>query len=95
MTPAIGPVLALFGAALALPGGEAKRRWQGLSGPVAGALALWMVGVLDVGDSLHARFWGLDLHLVQVTPLRMVFAWAFAIALTLWGVYAWRLRDRS
>ena len=93
MTPAVGPALVLLGAALALPGGRAKERWQALSGPLAGVLALWMVGVLDVGDALHARFWGLDLHLVEVTRLRLVFAWAFAIALTLWGVYAWRLKD--
>ena len=80
MTPAVGPVLAFLGAALALPGGQVKQRWQKLSGPIAGVLALWMVGALDVGESLHARFWGLDLHLVEVTELQLVFAWAFAIA---------------
>lgn len=93
MTPAIGLVLVLLGAALALPGGRAKERLQSFSGPLAGVLALWMVGTLDVGETLQARFWGLDLHLVLVTKLKLVFAWAFAIALALWGVYAWKLKD--
>jgi len=93
VTPPVGLVLVLLGAALALPGGRFKERFQALSGPVAGLLTLGMLLALGVGDRLDASFWGLELRLVQVTELNLVFAWAFGIALTLWGVYAWHRQD--
>lgn len=93
MIPAVGPILVLLGLAVALPWGGRKAGRRAWTGPFMGLVALFLVSRLEPGDVLCARFWEQDLVLVEVTNLRLVFAWAFAIALTIWGVYAWRLKD--
>lgn len=88
MTPGLGLLLG----ALLLPFLPAflRRAWV----PALALLTLLTVASLTPGDVTTAHFWGHELEILRVDPIRLLFGWAFSLALLLWGIYAWEVDDR-
>jgi multicomponent Na+:H+ antiporter subunit D len=59
-----------------------------------GLATLLFVASLEPGETATVTFWREPLHVLAVDPIRLLFGWAFSLALLLWGVFAWEEDDR-
>jgi multicomponent Na+:H+ antiporter subunit D len=91
-----GPVpiyVILLGLIQVVMQGGRPHRAGGLLNVMVGVMLVIWVATLDPEATVTSRLWGIDVVLIEVTQLKLVFAWAFSLAYLLWSVYAWAVSD--